>query len=152
MELPKRKQLRLNNYDYSQCGRYFVTICTHNRERVFGCISAGEPFNAPLMRLSPCGEIAHKCISAMPGIEKYVIMPNHIHMIISISDSSPDSYRIRLSSLIRSFKTLVTKACGRSVWQRSYYDRIIRDDNEFLEIWKYIDGNPSKWLEDEYYN
>ena len=96
-----------------------------------------------------------KYIIGIKGLHKYVIMPNHIHMIIFITKdngtmwaSSPTQ---SIPQLIKSFKTLVTKDIGFSIWQRSFYDHIIRDDMDYEAIWEHIDNNPLKWKEDRFY-
>lgn len=88
------------------------------------------------------------------SVDKYVIMPNHIHLLITIAQAQLDtednhSRKISLHSIIRSFKTMVTKNIGYSVWQDSYYDHIIRDESDYRKVWEYIDCNPDKWQEDE---
>ncbi len=86
-------------------------------------------------------------------VDKYVIMPNHIHMIIFINGtmkaSSPTE---NISTIIRSFKTMVKKKAGYSIWQRSYHDHIIRGENDYRKIWEYIDTNVIKWKLDCFYN
>lgn len=149
-----RKATRLSNYDYSQNGAYFITICVQNRYEMFGKIVGGDAHIAPSIKLSQYGFVVEKYIQSVPGIEKYIIMPNHIHMIISIDNgampTSPPTQTI--SQRIKSFKTLVTKEIGFTLWQRSFHDRIIRNDVEYREIWEYIDANPSTWLDDCFYN
>ena len=93
-------------------------------------------------------------------VDKYIIMPNHIHMILVLCDTDTvESGTMRASSptaalipgVIRSLKTLVAKECGFSFWQRSYHDHIIRNEDEYLRIWQYIYENPARWSEDIYY-
>ena len=103
--------------------------------------------------------VVEKYIRSIPGIGAYVIMPNHVHMILHISAtnllqgpmwaSAPTQANV--SSLIRSFKILVSKELGQSIWQRSYYDHIIRDEQDYLIKLQYIMENPAKWLDDDYY-
>ncbi len=105
------------------------------------------------------GTVVQKYISTIPGIAEYVIMPNHIHMILRISSkgtlqgpmwaSAPTEASV--PSLIRSWKTLVTKELGQSIWQRSYYDHVIRDEADYLIKARYIMENPAKWRDDAYY-
>ena len=82
-------------------------------------------------------------------ISKYIIMPDHIHLIVMINDIGGGMWSSRptLNSVIRSFKTLVTKEIGYSIWQASFYEHIIRNDAEYQQIWNYIDNNPAKWIE-----
>ncbi len=166
MELPKRKTIRLHNYDYSQNGVYFVTICTQNRECLLGKIVGDDAHIVPNTVLSEIGMVVQKYINRIVGIDKYVIMPNHIHLIIFISGyekglmwhengtmwaSSPTTTPQSISQLIKSFKTLVTKQIGYSIWQRSFHDHIIRNEQEYQKIWQYIDTNPLKWEDDCYH-
>ncbi len=149
-----RKPNRLKGYDYSQNGAYFITVCTKNKECLLGNIVGGDAYIAPQIKLSKYGKTAEKYISGIKGIHKYVIMPNHIHMIILLCNeegtmwaSSPTS----IPQLIKSFKILVTKETGISLWQRSYYDHIIRDENDYEAIWEYIENNPLKWKNDRFF-
>ena len=158
LDLPKRKHPRLKNYDYSQNGCYFVTVCVKDKKCVLGRINAGRDAHIPPQTvLSPAGKIAEKYILNIEKvyqnilIENYVIMPNHIHLLL-LFDSSFDgdggmrASRPTLHTVVRSFKTMVTKELGYSIWQNSYYDRIIDNENGYLEAWRYIDENPVNWI------
>ena len=166
-----RKSIRLHNFDYSSNGMYFITICTYQKINLFGSIING------IMHLSPIGKIAeeeiananYKRAEHFIEITKYVIMPNHIHMIIQIynpdllhkyqkeSFSNPTSKSI--SSTIRSYKSAVTKRIheinksyeAEKIWQPRYFDNIIRNEKAYQEIWNYIDSNVSRWEEDKFY-
>ena len=184
MGFAARKANRLKGYDYSNRGAYFVTVCSAGKEQVFGSISpcvksipanvgdVGDgahtvPHCSPgHIKLSLCGQIAKAHLERIAGIDKYVIMPNHIHMIILIEcgrapedwtmwASSPTETNTNgvqsISQRIASFKTLVTKEYGHSVWQRSFYDHVIRDYDDYIRIWEYIDTNPAKWEQDRFY-
>ena len=88
-------------------------------------------------------------------VDKYVVMPNHIHLILIVNGGSsgmPTPTNHTVPKLISSLKRFTNKKCGLSLWQRSYHDRIIRDEKEYLELCKYIENNPYKWLEDKYYS
>jgi len=159
-DLPKRKPNRLHGYNYLQNGAYFITICVKGRRESFGKIVGGDAHIAPnIFQLSEYGIAAEKYITGIMGIDKYVIMPNHVHMIICIYPeqagtmwaSSPTT-RQSISQLVKSYKTLVSKEIGYSVWQRSFHDHIIRNEKEYQEIWRYIDENPLKWEEDSLYD
>ena len=148
MELKSRKPTRLKEYDYSTEGAYFVTICAKNRQNIFSVV--GDDANIVPTQI---GLIVEKYIKSIPGIEKYVIMPNHIHMIIIVDRgtmlaSSPTQ---DIPQRVKSFKILATKEIGHSVFQRSYHDHIIRNNVDYLDAWKYIDDNPAKWQSDDYY-
>ena len=154
-ELPKRKCIRLQNYDYSSNGLYFVTICTENKKPILSTIVGDDAHIVPKkIVLKSYGEVAEKYIRHINevydniSVENYIIMPNHIHLLIFIDEykngtmwaSSPT----KLGSVVRSFKTMVTKEVGFSIWQRSYYDEIIRDEKHFQSVWNYIEYNALK--------
>ena len=103
-----------------------------------------DPFGAEV-KLTPIGEIVESYITSITGIDKFVIMPNHIHMIIHKTNGKP------ISSDVRSFKGLTSKKVGHSIWQDYYYDHVIRDEDDYRVKWDYIDGNPGKWIEDDYH-
>ena len=161
MERPYRKPNRLQDYDYSQNGAYFITICTQGRQKILSLIVGDDAHIVP----KPYGRIAEKYIRNVPEIEKYMIMPDHIHMIIRLDDGSmwastptemirngpvgADAHirpKNRVASIIRSIKVLVTKEIGKSIFQRSYYDHVIRNQQDHNEVWEYIENNPRKWL------
>ena len=156
MELRQRKKNRLEGYDYGRAGYYFVTICTKNREHFFGMIVGGDVLIAPRIELSKIGKIVDDTIAIIPTVDKYVIMPNHIHIIFRVppqgdgpmGTSAPTK---SIPMVVRFLKRHVTMACGFSVWQRGYHDHIIRNDADYQRIWEYIDNNPAKWREDCYY-
>ena len=142
MTQPKRKLPRLPNYDYSQSGAYFITICTKNKEK---CLSEIVGDDAHIVPKLP-GMLAEKYIATMPGIDKYVVMPNHIHMILVIQNgpmwaSAPTQ---SVSQIVKSFKILVSKELGYSIFQRSFHDHIIRNEQDYQRIWQYIDTNAEK--------
>ena len=150
MELKTRKELRLKYYNYSTPGAYFVTICTKDRKRILSEIVGDDAHIVP----SKYGMLAGRYLRSVNEIEKYVIMPNHIHMIIRFDSgtmwaSSPTK---SISTVVRSFKTLVTKELGESIFQRSFHDHVIRGEKDYQKIWEYIDTNPIKWADDCYYS
>ena len=152
MEFSKRKRLRLKDYDYGQNNSYYITICTHKREDLFGKIVGaalcGRPNNPD--------KIIQKWLLAIenkyPGIkiDKYTIMPDHVHFILSIMGDHAGS---PLPQMIGWFKTMIANEYLKGVknglfppfnkhlWQRSYYEHIIRNEQEYREIWEYIDTN-----------
>ena len=145
MELPQRKKIRVGEYDYSQCGAYFVTICTQNRRPILSNIVGDDAHIVP----KRYGQIAEKYLKNAAEIEKYVIMPDHIHMLIRLEEQgaekrSPQASRI--ASIVRPIKTLTTKEIGEPIFQRSYYDHAIRNQRDYNEIWEYIENNPRKWM------
>ena len=160
MPLPKRKPTRLKNYDYSSTGAYFITICTKDRKEILSKITVGDDAHiVPKNTLSSYGLICDKYIKNISEmyenikIDKYVIMPNHIHLLISVCGtmwaSSPTK---NIESIIRSFKVLASKEVGFSIWQRSFHDHIIRGKEDYKKIYEYIDNNVLKWNDDCFYN
>lgn len=157
---PNRKNIRLADYDYSQPGAYFITVCTQNKSNILGSIVGGDAHIAPHTALTAAGKVTEKYLKTIPGIDCYVIMPNHVHMILRISarytglgpiwEDAPTEASI--PNLVRSWKTLVSKEIGRSIWQRSFYDHIIRDEQDYIVKSNYIANNPAKWQEDENFN
>lgn len=157
MELPKRKPTRLKGYDYSQNGAYFITICTNNRKCILSNI-VGEGLCAlPKNTLTYIGKEIEKTIQYINdnynnvSIDKYVIMPNHIHLIIILDDSGGHR-NPPLQNIIGQLKSYTTNKYGNSLWQRSYHDHIIRGEKDYQKIWEYIDTNPIKWELDCFYN
>ncbi len=152
----RRKPNRIPDFDYSQNYSYFITICTENRRCVFGTIFNGGQGQAPQIRLSEAGEIANRSIQEIPchypsvHIENYVVMPNHIHLLLRLENAAGER-AVSVSKVIQQFKGYVTKQIGCSVWQKLYYDHVIRDADDFAVKWRYIENNPYRWLEDKYY-
>ena len=169
MNLPVRKSMRLKNYNYSENGAYYVTICTKNRRCLFSKVVGSIHESTAKIKLKTYGRIVDEIINTLSNrfdinIDNYVIMPNHIHMIISIKNSSikrsirESTLRNRstISNVVGYLKMNSSKMIheinpDENVWQSSYYDHIIRDENDYLEKWNYIDGNPSKWAKDGYF-
>ena len=144
MELPQRKPNRLSDYDYSQNGAYFITLCTKDRKKVLSQIVGDDAHIVP----KPYGRIAEKYIRNVPEIEKYSIMPDHIHMLIRLDNGSmwASTPTNKIASIVRSIKTLTTKEIGEPIFQRSYYDHAVRNQRDYDEIWQYIENNPRKWV------
>lgn len=162
MELPKRKNIRLPNFDYGNDGAYFITICTKDRKRILSNIVGDE---IPKVRLTKLGEIVKGSILDIEAhyknvkVDKYIIMPDHIHMIVCINlngtdKSVPYDIKYDLPNVVGKFKASVTRNVGKAfmlsekanIWQSRYYDHIIRNQTDYNEIWEYIDNNPRKWL------
>ncbi|MED7819079.1 MULTISPECIES: transposase [unclassified Francisella] len=172
-----RKNLRLKNYDYSSNGAYFVTICVNNRECLFGNIIDGQMClnDAGLMVDEIYRDLENKFANIQCG--KYVIMPNHFHCVIHICNDIKSNVGVNLCvdpklekgehagtplhKIIQWFKTMTTNAYingvktknwqpfDKRLWQRNYYEHIIRNENSYNEIIKYIQLNPLKWELDE---
>ncbi len=164
MDLPKRKPTRLQDYDYSTSGAYFITICAKDRKRLFGQIVGCGDFDAPKMILSDNGKILNKHLIRMGNryphikIDKYVIMPNHFHVILCITDGKSGAsetaapYNNEISKFISLLKRYCNRESGENLFQRSYHDHIIRGEKDYQTIWEYIDTNPFKWESDCFYN
>ena len=216
--LPRRKTIRLQNYDYSQNGAYFVTICTAHKRPLFGVVRRGDPCGRPPVpvyaELSEIGRIVESYLTEIPShypdvhLASYVIMPDHIHMILVLTQNQPEragqcpapteesdlSCRRggtpgppattekpvppcrrggtpgppataekpvppcrrggtpgppALPKIINAFKSLTTRKAGCSLWQRGYYEHILRNQQDFDEAAGYIAGNPFRRLERE---
>ena len=162
-DLQKRKQIRLGEYDYSASGAYFVTICTKNRRCILSDIVGGGALDAPPVELTSYGKILDDEIQKSMRIyqhiqiDKYVIMPNHVHMIINIlydpNDTSraPSRTNETIPAFVSMLKRFTNKQCGEKIWQRGFYDHVIRTQHDYAQIWQYVDENPTKWESDEYY-
>ena len=161
--MPNRKPTRLSGYDYSGRGAYFVTLCSQNRRCILSAVVGADDPGGPRVRLSPCGEIVEHNLQIMREIyqdiqiDNYVIMPNHVHLLLTLCgrDGAPRSSppTNTLSNFVTALKKFTNKAYGESIWQRSFHDHIIRDQKDYNARWQYIDENPKKWLmgKDEYY-
>lgn len=144
---PIRKPLRLPGYDYSQPGAYFVTILTYGRECILGKIFDGQ------MILFDAGRIVEKAWCELPKryagiqLDTFVVMPDHVHGLITLVDKSWN-----ISEIVRGFKSvsarkinLTRNATGQPVWQRSFYEHIVRNEAELQKIADYIETNPANW-------
>ena len=160
-----RRSIRLDGYGYSKAGAYFVTICTKNRECLFGEIVDGE------MRLNDAGRMVQSVWIELPrhyagvNIDAFVTMPNHVHGIIVLMDvgivgagfkPAPTKKRHCLPEIVRAFKTFSARhinqwrgTCGTPVWQRNYYERVIRVEDDMDRIRRYIEDNPALWETDQ---
>ena len=161
MNLPQRKPTRLKDYNYSQSGYYFVTICSHNKECIFSNI-VGQGLAPAENKLTKYGKVAKQELLDLENrykikVDNYVIMPNHIHAIIVIESATAGASPCpTLSDIVCAFKSLVTRKCHnlnpkQKIWQTSFHDHVIRGERDYLKIWNYIDTNPQKWSEDCFY-
>ena len=149
MELPQRKSPRIQKFDYSSTNFYFITICAHEKKCIFGQPGA-------LNWIGECAEeYLRKIFVINPNvrIDKYVVMPNHIHVIF---DLQPSQEKVDLAVVIGQYKMAVTKRIREKmpdfpVWQRSFHDHVIRNQADYERIWLYIEGNPQRWDEDCFY-
>ena len=168
-ELPKRKPTRLKNFDYSTTGAYFITICTENRESILSRVVGGDVLDAPQnIELLPHGIIADKYIKQLNefydniSVDQYVIMPNHIHIMLFVSkngasrqvhrrESPPTKQHSAVSQFVSTFKRFCNKEYGGNIWQRHFNDHVIRNRGDYDEHIKYIRENPMRWYYDELY-
>lgn len=167
MERRERKPLRLSGCDYAENGIYFITICTHHMQHTLCTIQCrGGPCGLPRTVLSPLGKLAEEAIGYIDSkenvtVDHYVIMPNHIHLLIRLHTPFEVPPTEDICRIIGGYKSKVAtdwfKACkesGRvagSVWQRSFMDHIIRNKADYLQHWQYIENNPLKWENDKYF-
>ena len=167
----RRRSIRLKAYDYTRSGAYFVTLCAYQRRCIFGRAASEE------IHLSKLGQVVLDCWKAVPehspglSLDHFVVMPNHLHAILIIDDSCRGTacraptkaeqfggpVRGSLPTIIRSFKAAVTKRVNAGsgtlpfrVWQRNYYEHIVRSEEELSSIREYTADNPRRWAEDEY--
>ena len=155
LEFAQRKINRIPEYDYSQNGAYFVTICTHERRKSLSDI-VGDGFPVP----KPCRMIAEEMIRRISvkypkvSVDRYVIMPDHIHLLLRIDrDLRTGNPSPTLGNIIGWYKYQVTKEInlllgqqGEKVFQSSYYDHVIRNQQDYNQVWEYIESNPRKWV------
>ncbi len=150
MEYPTRKVIRLQNYDYSRVNYYFLTLCSYEKACIFGSIEQD----------SRIGAIARKGLMEIPDhyqgvrVDHFVVMPNHIHMILVLEEDNIQYPNI--SQIISWYKAGVSREVRKvipdmKVWQRSFYDHVIRDQQDYENIWNYIENNPLKWKDDRFY-
>ncbi len=159
MSFYNRKRLRLKGYDYSNPGCYFITILTHNRQKLFWTNG----------KINELGAIVEQHINDIPShynlikVDNYIVMPDHIHLMITIGcDALPDNQDVLLDAVmgklkypdvknvVGSLKSFTSREIHKiypdlKVWHKSYYDHIITDKNDYDETWDYIDANPIRW-------
>ena len=161
MTMPRRKPNRIKGYDYSQSGAYFITICTQDRRKILSRISVGAPLpgcpQKPCLELLWHGEIADQYIRKMDAfygnlsVDQYVIMPDHIHLLITIHEATGHPGRgvpsgtSEIARFVGTLKRFCNKEYGENIWQARYYDHVIRNQQDYNEIWEYIKNNPTKW-------
>lgn len=161
-----RRSIRLKGYDYSQAGLYFITICVQDRRCIFGRITFNE------MILNDFGMVAHQQWENLPqlfpnmDLGAFQIMPNHMHGIISLHSLPAGAVRatltVALGNIVGAYKSLVANECLKihkqkhpdetmgKLWQRNYYEHIIRDETSYQRISAYIANNPKNWTGDKF--
>ncbi len=162
--LPKRKHIRLNNYDYSSAGAYFITICTQNRRCCLSnIVEQKNQQDRTVVRTDYTlfGRIAEEQLKNLGKrysgltVESYIIMPNHIHTVLLLNEGFKDN-QVSISDVICTYKSLTTREIRKystvnKVFQTSFYEHIIRNESDYAEIAKYISENPLRWRFDELY-
>ena len=149
-----RKPNRIEAYDYASAGAYFITVCTADREKLFWSDRGGELRSPAKVQLSDIGLVVDCEIQKMDTVydvvhvDKYCIMPDHIHFILSIctGESGQTQFAPTISRVIKQFKGSITKQIGKSIWQKSFHDHCIRNRRDYEEIWEYIENNPLKYI------
>jgi GNAT superfamily N-acetyltransferase/REP element-mobilizing transposase RayT len=159
-ELPVRKKIRLEGYDYSQAGHYHVTVCVEGGHEMLGKVVGDAVLCVPTVELTDIGEIVQAYLEKMNDVIKnaflnnYTIMPNHIHLLVELNHGTQRTAsptKAVIPRIVHGLKSVVTKQIGYSIWQRSYHEHIIRNEKEYQHTWQYIDNNPAKWVEDDYF-
>ena len=168
-----RRSIRLKGYDYAQYGAYFVTICTRDRRCIFGDVTDGKMYLSSHGRVVETEWLRTGEIRRNVELDDFVVMPNHMHGIVWLSPNVGARRAVplrqpsralekfgrpvpgSLPTIIRAFKSAVTKAInakrdtlGHPVWQRNYYEHVIRDEDDLNRIRQYIDNNPARWAMD----
>lgn len=160
------------SYDYSSNGYYFITICVKNKEKLLCRVVGGGALDAPRMELTEIGKIAEKYILSSNNIkdlsiEKYIIMPDHIHMLVFIDDpngmlrdpepngtsrapngtsrapSPTGAVNSKLSHMVSTFKRFCNRDIGRNIWQRSFHDHVVRSEKDLAWHYNYVESNPA---------
>ena len=175
MDQRSRKPTRLKNYDYSAPGAYFITICTRDRQCILSEIGkpdggdVGEQLAAPVAELTAIGRLVEEQIELLPerfpalSVMRYVIMPNHIHLLLSQGiegvvreqqaaplQGKPEG-TVSITRAVQALKSQTSRLSGvGSLWQRSFYDHVIRNEDDLRQIAEYIDTNPARWESDRF--
>ena len=160
--LPQRKHSRLKQYDYSTPGAYFITICTQNRRCLLSHI-VGRGLAPAEIQYTAYGEIAKIQLLLLEEryanlkIDQYVIMPNHIHAILILNETAGASSRPTITDIVCAYKSLTTRECKKAypiekLFQTSFYEHVIRGQEDYDEIAQYIANNPKQWELDKLYS
>lgn len=144
---PKRHWTRLRPDMYTQTGMVFLTLCSDRKRPIFGCIENG------LLHPTPIGTIVSRQLELFRNryeglaVDQSVLMPNHLHMLLARTSKG-----IALGQFVNLFKGWSTRTCGCPIWQRGYYDHLVRNVQDEMRIREYMANNPRKWeLDKEYY-
>jgi len=170
-EYSDRKSTRFSDYDYNTCGGYFLTVCTKDRKNILSNIVGDGVLDVPRVdfwdsarvELKKYGLIVERIINQLDdfyenvSVDRYVIMPNHIHIVPFLRESGqsgtpvPTSQNSVVSRFISTLKRFCNKEIGENIFQRSYYDHVLRDKEDYEKHIKYIAENPMRWFFDELY-
>ena len=151
MDYQRRKNMRLPDYDYSSAGGYFITVCTDGHRCILSEILDD------CVRLTELGAVAEETLKSINGrggivVDSYIIMPNHIHLILNLLSVEQ---KMTIGEFVGAVKSVTAnswrKACTErgivmgKVWQRGYYDHVLRCEEDYIEKRRYIEENPAKW-------
>ena len=161
-QLPQRKHPRLDHYDYSTPGAYFITICTQGRRCLLSKI-VGQGLAPADIQYTVYGDIAREQLFLLEErypnlhIDRFVIMPNHIHAILSLEETAGASPRPTVTDIVCAYKSLTTRECKKAkpidkLFQTSFYEHVIRGQADYDEIAEYIVNNPKQWELDKLYS
>ena len=154
-EQPKRKNIRIKEYDYSAHGAYFVTICTANREEVLWKTVGAAICRPQDIVISDIGTVVEQGILQISdryenvSVDKFCIMSDHVHLILRI-ESDEDGRQVAaptISTVVGHLKRWVSMQIGRSIWQKSFYEHGIRNQQDYDEVWEYIENNPLRYIQ-----
>lgn len=163
---PKRRSIRLQRFDYRHPNAFFITLCARERQHLFGHITDGvlQPTALGFLAQQLWPTIGIHANHAVP--EELVLMPNHLHAVLQITVAANSTTREAfgkavpgsLPTLMKSFKSTVTREArrqglttGKSIWQRGYYEHVIRNEQDYLRILEYMADNPRRWEQDRFY-
>ena len=155
-EKPVRKNNRLSFFDYDSAGVYFITVCTQDRKCILSRIVGDGALGVPCVQLTQKGKIVERYILSGNKMEritvdKYVIMPNHVHIILKVDMDRSGTPRASSPTMavipryVAAFKRLTHQQIGEKIFQRSYHDHVIRGEKDYLKIWEYMENNPKQW-------
>ena len=148
-KLQNRKKNRMEKYDYSTPGAYFITVCVDGRKPILWEVGAAI-CRQPVSKIGAVVEMAIQQISQhypMITVDKYCIMPDHIHILLFIDAYDENRRQIAaptVSTVVGHMKRWVSVKLGYSIWQKSFFDRVIRNEKDYRLVWEYIENNPAK--------
>lgn len=151
MRKQTRKPLRLKTYSYNQNGAYHITICTKAHAHTLCSVVGQADPCLPQIQLTSLGNVVKSYIDTIHDVypyvfvDHYVIMPNHIHLLLRIDDFGAQRSARPISHIVRALKVMVRKQTGLSPFQTSFFEHIIRGQQDYQETWQYIENNPIKW-------